>query len=174
MKKLTNAIDTMLRVHNVSDAASLANSASSLHHWQERVPVNQEEQALQVVEHCLRTFGPEAMQELESHVEQLQEEFLAHLNTLLLEKNINLNEKLVLNLSNENVLVLQCQEQEEALLAILGENDVLHERLQELRAMALLAHGLQYAISARDAKAAANLAEYNVCVKGKLSHFYLR
>ncbi len=173
----TNAIDTMLHLHSASSTASLDTPLSSLENIHQHMPVtpaNDEEQALNIVEHCLRSFGSDALQELESHMERLQEEFLAHLHTRLQERNIHLDEKLVLSLSNENTLVLQCQEHEEALLVALGEDEALRERLQELRSRALLAHGLQYVVSARDARPTADFAQYKVCVKGMLSHFYLR
>ncbi len=177
----TNAINTMLHVHSAQATESFGNTSSSQQKWQEQICANatynaahEEEQSLNVVTHCLRNFGADALQELENHVERLQEEFLAHLHMLLQEKKIRLDEKLVLSLSNENTLVLQCQEHEEALLTALGENEALHDRLQELRSTALLAHGLHYALSAHDTKVTNNLAQYNVCVKGMLSHFYLK
>ncbi len=172
MKNVTNAINTMLHVHQASDAAM---KDSVL--WQEptsTMSMTDDEQAVSAIEHCIQNFGAEAVQELEEHVESLQEEFLAHVTTLLAEQDIHMDEKLVLSLSSDNTLLLQCQEQEEALLAALGEDALLRTRLQELRATAFLARGLQYMLAAREEKAPSTLAEYNVCVKGKLSHFYLK
>ncbi len=171
MKNVTNAINTMLHVHKASNVPMNGEKVSS---WQEHMPVAEEEQALSVIEHCVRTFGADALQELEERVELLQEEFLAHVCARLQEKNIRLDERLTLSLSHDNMLVLQCQEHEEALLAVLGEDALLRQRLQNLRAAAFLAQGLQYFSAAKAEKPVSHLGEYHICLKGKLSHFYLK
>ncbi len=172
VRNVTNAINTMLHVHQASDTAMKGESALSM--WEERMPMVEQEQALGALEGCVQAYGAEALQELEMYVEQLQEEFLAHVANVLREKDIHMEEKLVLSLSSDNMLVLQCQEQEEALLAALGEDALLRQRLQTLRSMAFLAKGMQYMLAAREDVVPAHMAEYNVCVKGQLSHFYLR
>ncbi len=166
MRNVTNAINTMLHVHQ-ADSAALKSSESS--------PVwLVQEEAVSAIEQCVQSFGHEAMQELEGYVEFLQEEFLAHVHSLLEERNIHMDEKLMLSLSVDNMLLLQCQEQEEALLSALGEDTEVRERLEQLRSTAFLARGLQYMMAAKAQTPPAHMAEYNVCVKGKLSHFYLK
>ncbi len=172
MKNVTNAIDTMLHVHKA--CSTPMNDGELAVSWQEHMPVIEEEQALSVIEHCVQTFGQDALQELEERVEILQEEFLAHVRARLQEKNVQLEEKLVLSLSHDNLLVLQCQEHEEALLAALGEDVLLRQRLQSLRSAAFMAQGLHFFAASKKELPAAHLGDYHVCVKGKLSHFYLR
>ncbi len=166
MKNVTNAIETMIHVHQASSAAMKNGDSYPLCLLQE--------EAVSAIEHCVNNFGQDAVQELEEYVEALQEEFLAHVHTLLEENSIHMDEKLMLSLSADNMLLLQCQEQEEALLAALGGDTFLRERLQNLRSAAFLARGLQYMLAAKAEKVPAHMAEYNVCVKGKLSHFYLK
>ncbi len=172
MKNVTNAIDTMLHVHKVSNAS--VNDALVTPILQEPLSDTDEGQALNIIEHSVKTFGAEATQELEERIERLQEEFLAHVRQRLFEKNIRMDEKLVVSLSHDNMLVLQCQEQEEALLAALGEDEILHERLQQLRSAAFLAQALQYFTASHAEFPEVSTSEYHVCFKGKLSHFYLK
>ncbi len=172
VRNVINAIDTMLHVHQASSTEVKSASASPM--WEERMPLVEQEHALGILESCVQAYGAEALQELEMYVEQLQEEFLAHVANALRERDIHMEEKLVLSLSSDNMLVLQCQEQEEALLAALGEDALLRQRLQTLRSTAFLAKGMQYMLAAKEEVAPTHMAEYNVCVKGQLSHFYLR
>ncbi len=174
MKNVTNAINTMIHLYTAEGALSSTHMDNTEAPWRNTMPVSEEEQAMKVITHCIQTFGGEAMQELEQHIETLQEDFLAHVHSRLAEKNIQLEEKLVLSLSPENTLLLQCQEHEEALLTALGEDDDLRKRLQELRSAAFISQGLHYVMNAQQENPDENLAEYKVCVKGKLSHFYLR
>ncbi len=170
MKNISNAINTMLHTADLSSEhvdISQERNATPLH-------AGEEEQAYKVIDHCISTFGEEALHELQQHIEFLQEDFLAHLYARLTEKNLQLDEKLILSLTAENTLFLQCQEHEEALLAALGEDTDLLKRLQDLRAIAFISQGLLYIRNAKEEKPDASLAEYKVCLKGKLSHFYLR
>ncbi len=174
MKNVTNAINSMLHLYTAPSPLSSEYVDSTPEAYLEHMPVGEEEQALSVITHCVQTFGGEAMQELEQHIERLQEDFLAHVHSRLAENKITLKEKLVLSLSNENMLLLQCQEYEEALLSAFGEDDELQKRLQALRAAAFLSQGLQYIIGAKQEKPEEHLGDYKVCIKGMLSHFYLR
>ncbi len=166
MKNVSNAINTMLHVH--SDANTAMKNGAEAPVWLEQ------EEALSAIEHSVRTFGVQAIQDLEEYVEYLQGEFLAHVQSLLQEKNIHMDEKLMLTLSEDNTLLLQCQEHEEALLSALGEDALLREQLENLRSTAFMARGLQYMLAAKAQKVPAHMTEYNVCLKGKLSHFYLK
>ncbi len=172
VKNVNNAINTMLNVQNELASLNVATPSGTV--WQEDLPIASQEQTLEIVEHCILSFGIEALQELEEQIEKLQEEFLALLHSLLQAKKIKLKEKLVLSLCSENTLLLQCYEHEESLLAALGENESLNTRLKELRSKALLAQGLNYLLNAKNLNTLKDIPQYKICIKGALSHFYLK
>ncbi len=181
MKDNTNAIDTMLCLQKADMPTSTR--SIDLNTWyldeQSNMPNHSyseesDEQALTTINQCIRFFGHSATKELEGHLELLQEEFLAHLEELLQNNEINIQEKLTISLSSDNQLILQCQEQEEAILAALGTDDPLLKHLQALRKVALISRGLDYILSVQHGDGNTIIPQYNVCTKGALSHFYLK
>ncbi len=184
MKDATNVIDTMLCLQRV-DGPPSANSATSLYHlnWQntersmqlDGQSINdQDEHALSTINRSIKFFGDAATKELEEHIELLQEAFINHLEILLQKHDIKIKEKLTISLSSENQMVIQCQEEEDALLGVLGTDKVLLEHLQVLRKAALVGRGLNYILAVQSDNNDKPLPQYRVCTKGTLSHFYLK
>ncbi len=134
--------------------------------------VDHEEQALSTINRCVKIFGDTATKELEEHMELLQEAFIAHLDTILQKHNISIQEKLTLSLSTDDTLILQCQEQEDALLNALGHDETIVNHLKELRKIALVGRGLDYILAVQADNSDEYLPQYKVCTKGALSHFY--
>ncbi len=181
VKDNTNAIDTMLFLQKADMPAS--NRSSSLPAWyddEKNMDSNvtheqdSDEQALATVGQCIKFFGQAATKEIEEHMEYLQEEFLNHLEDLLQSHNINIQEKLTISLSSDNQLILQCQEEEDALLSTLGTDELLLKHLHSLRKAALVSRGLDFILSVQNQNHSDNLPQYRVCTKGALSHFYLK
>ncbi len=181
MKDNTNAIETMLYLQKGDPTAP--NRNAYLYTWHDdkvdagtasQYDEDSDEQAIATIDQCIKFFGHAATRELEEHMEILQEEFLAHLEQLLQDNNINIQEKLILSLSADNQLILQCQEQEDALLLALGSDKKLLNNLQLLRKAALVSRGLDYILAVQNNNDDNNMPQYRVCTKGALSHFYLK
>ncbi len=130
--------------------------------------------ALDMVQQCMAEFGDSAAQDLEAHMEVLQDAFLAHLNTLLHARGLALEEKIILSLSQHNTLFLECEGDEEIFLNALGDDTELVARLCLLRSAALMQRALQFFLESQTESVPDHMPQYKVCAKGQLSHFYLK
>ncbi len=169
---ISNFLNSMLHLQSTKDIAPMPLTTSA--HEQENTRLEPEEQALHTLSHCIDLFGEQAQEDLSTYMEQLQESFLARMQNIMQHHNIAINEKLLLSLSQNNTIVLECEEHEETLLEILGQDEDLRQQLQELRNAALKIRGLDYFMGAKDTHPAEELGQFKVCTKGALSHFYLR
>ncbi len=170
---ISNAIKAMLHLQSHEDAVhiqpdlhdvSIANTTSA----------TTSEEALQAITQCIQSFGEQAKAELYAYTDHLQEDFLLHLHERLRDHKLTIREKLSLSLGENNTLILECAEQEEALLTALGTDDALRQKLSHLREATLQIRGLEYLLHAQDKEATQDLGQFKVCTKGSLSHFYLR
>ncbi len=178
MKDNNNAIDTMLCLQKVDTPTT--ERARPLYTWDDEYDARlgeasseHDEQALTTISQCVKLFGHSATKELEEHTDFLQEEFLAHLEKLLQAHDISIQEKLTISLSSDNQLILQCEENEDAILTALGTDETLLKHLQTLRKAALVSRGLDYILAVQTKSDMEFLPPYRVCTKGALSHFYL-
>ncbi len=170
---ISNSLKSMLHLQNTKDIAPMQfTTASTCTH--KNTSLEPEEQALHTVTHCIDLFGEQAQEDLSTHMEQLQESFLSRMQNIMQHHGIAINEKLLLSLAQNNTIVLECEEHEETLLEILGQDEDLRKQLQDLRMAALRMRGLDYFMGAKDTHPADELGQFKVCTKGALSHFYLR
>ncbi len=149
-----------VRLENVEDA--------DFHHE------NSSSYALAHIIENIGTHGQAAAKALETHIERVQNHCIAYMRQALREEGIVLEEKITLSLSSRNTLLLECASNEDALLAALGNNEVLVSCLRALRKSALTARGLQYLRAAQAEDIPDTMPQYKVCAKGELSHFYLK
>lgn len=130
----------------------------------------------------LERDGRELSQALEARLDSLQESFMEILNKQLTEGKLRIEERLHLYLSPQGVLVVEGEDSDaEKLCELISANPVLQDRFQELARLALLSRGVEVARLAQDAlRNPENSMEnplfgrYHMCIKGPLSHFYVR
>lgn len=131
--------------------------------------------ALDALLDSLSTCGTDAENILEEQLETLQEAFLQKLESTLHKGGVTLTEKLTITLTENQTLVFQSHEDNEELLAALGGCEELQTMFVSLHKLALMSLGLQYMNQAHGpAVLSAHVPQYKMCLKGALSHFYLK
>lgn len=126
--------------------------------------------------------GNELSQALEKHLDSLQESFMALLQGQMEDDNLSLEDRLHLYLSPEGRLVVEGNDSDtEKVCEIISRKPVLQRRFQELARLALLSHGVEVACQAHAALQKQEqqvenplFSRYHMCLKGPLSHFYIR
>lgn len=126
--------------------------------------------------------GNELSQALEERLDSLQESFMALLHGQMEAGKLDLEERLHLYLSPEGRLVVEGSDSDtEKVCEIISRKPALQRRFQELARLALLSHGVEVACQAHTAlqepeQEAENplFSRYHMCLKGPLSHFYVR
>lgn len=132
--------------------------------------------ALDALLNSLSSCGTEAESLLEEQLEALQDAFLHKLESTLRQGGVILNDKLTITLTENQTLVFQSHEDNsDELLAALGGCEELQTMFVTLHKLALMSQGLHFMNHAYSpALPPANLPQYRMCLKGALSHFYLR
>ena len=126
--------------------------------------------------------GRELSQALEAHLDSLQESFMVLLHGQLEAGKLELEERLHLYLSPEGRLVVEGSDNDaEKVCELISRKPALQHRFQELARLALLSHGVEVACQAHTALQEPELkadnplfSRYHMCLKGPLSHFYVR
>lgn len=135
--------------------------------------------------HMLRLLsrnGQDLAQALEARLDCLQESFMQILRKHLDAGKLTLEARLHLFLSPEGRLVVEGEDGDaEKLCELISGEPALQRRFQELARLALLARGVDVARQAQNAlESPQNSPEnplfgrYHMCLKGSLSHFYVR
>ena len=135
--------------------------------------------------HALQSLsrdGRELSQALEAHLDSLQESFMALLHGQLDAGKLELEERLHFYLSPEGRLVVEGSDNDaEKVCELISRKPALQRRFQELARLALLSHGVEVACQAhtalRESEQEADnplFSRYHMCLKGPLSHFYVR
>ncbi|MDE7241070.1 MAG: hypothetical protein K2N62_04195 [Desulfovibrio sp.] len=133
----------------------------------------------------LRDFmleGAELAPALEEHLDALQEGFVSQLERQFEKEKFTPVHRLHLFLSPEGKLVVEGEDDDaDKVCAIFSRQPGLLRRFRELARLALLTHGIAVARRAHAALEAGSeaqeepiLARYHMCLKGALSHFYVR
>ena len=131
---------------------------------------------------CLEQDGPMLLRTLDEQIEQLQEDFVTGLRTQMPEEQLGLGERLHLCLSAEGKMLVDGADSDvEKVSNVLANRPELQNTFRELAKLSLLSHGIDVACQAqaalRDADAEGNsvmFSHYHACLKGQLSHFYVR
>lgn len=133
----------------------------------------------------LRDFmleGAELAPALEEHLDALQEGFVSQLERQFEKEKFSPANRLHIFLSAEGKLVVEgADDDADKVCAIFSRQPGLQRRFRELARLALLTHGIAVARRAHaaletgaDSDEAPILARYHMCLKGALSHFYVR
>ena len=103
------------------------------------------------------------------------------LNTQLEERHLRPEDRLHLYLSPEGSLVVEGTDNDAALLCdIIARKPDLQKSFKEMAQVAMLSHGVELATQIQNdmldhmEDAAPLLEHYHMCLKGPLSHFYIR
>lgn len=174
----TNDISSML--HMQSDRAATGNDeyfGTSL-----REPLAHLDEATLRILHDLERSGSGLVETLELRLEAMQETFMLHLLSCLKEQLLDFDERILLYLSHTGALVVESNEQDaEKLCRIISEHPSLQKYFHTMAKIALLAHGLSVASHAQCALKTSTenddatvFSRYRMCLKGSLSHFYVR
>ena len=130
---------------------------------------------------CLAKDGEGLVTALEARLDELQEAFMGMLNTQLEERHLRPEDRLHLYLSPEGSLVVEGTDNDSALLCdIIARKPDLHKSFKEMAQVAMLSHGVELATQIQNDMldhmddAAPLLEHYHMCLKGPLSHFYIR
>ncbi len=135
--------------------------------------------------HMLRDFessGRGLVEALELRLEAMQEAFMMQLQSCMKDQLLELDDRLLLYLSHNGDLVVESKDQDaEKMCRIIAEHPALQKYFHTMAKVALLAHGLSVASHAQCAlktktedEAGAVFSRYRMCLKGSLSHFYVR
>ncbi|MBD5417609.1 MAG: hypothetical protein HDR50_08125 [Desulfovibrio sp.] len=133
----------------------------------------------------LREFmnqSAELLPELEEQLDALQEAFVSLLERQFEKEKFSPEHRLHIFLSPEGKLVVEGEDDDaDKVCAIFSRQPQLHQRFRELARLALLTHGIAVARRAHAAMEAGAdsdeeplLGRYHMCLKGSLSHFYVR
>lgn len=135
-------------------------------------------------EHRLQDFmagSAELVPALEAQLDSLQETFVSLMERHFEKERFCPGNRLHLFLSAEGKLVVEGDEEDtEQVCAIFSRSPRLLRRFRELARLAVLAHGIDVARTAAamctdsDADDEPLLGRYHMCLKGALSHFYVR
>ncbi|OXS28580.1 MAG: hypothetical protein BCS36_09930 [Desulfovibrio sp. MES5] len=140
-----------------------------------------DETTLQILRELERS-GDSLVEALETRLEIMQEAFMAHIHSQVEQVGLKLESRLLLYLSPEGKLVVEGNDADaEGLCRIIAQQPSLQRLFQQMAHAALLSHGLsvasqaQQALAAQDETQEASLfSRYHMCLKGPLSHFYIR
>lgn len=132
----------------------------------------------------LSRIYPLVLPALEARLDALQEDFLARLTLLMQARGLAPEGRLRLSVAGGNAVLVEGEEDEAAgLYALFAEHQDLSVHFHEMARLAVLAHGMEVTAQACAAAeenataladSAALLGRYQMCLKGSLSHFYLR
>lgn len=133
----------------------------------------------------LRDFmleGAELAPALEEHLDALQEGFVSQLERQFEKEKFSPANRLHIFLSPEGKVVVEgADDDADKVCAIFSRQPGLQRRFRELARLALLTHGITVARRAHAAMVGGGecdeeplLARYHMCLKGALSHFYVR
>ena len=135
-------------------------------------------------EHRLQDFmagSAELVPALEAQLDSLQETFVSLMEWHFEKERFCPGNRLHLFLSAEGKLVVEGDEEDtEQVCAIFSRSPRLLRRFRELARLAVLAHDIDVARTAAamctdsDADDEPLLGRYHMCLKGALSHFYVR
>jgi hypothetical protein len=130
---------------------------------------------------CLAKDGEGLVNALEARLDELQEAFMDMLNTQLQERHLRPEDRLHLYLSPEGTLVVEGKDNDSALLCdIIARKPDLQKSFKVMAQVAMLSHGVELATQIQNDileqmdDAAPLLEHYHMCLKGPLSHFYIR
>ena len=128
---------------------------------------------------ALSTYGDSAERMLEEQLETLQDAFLHKLDSTLVKGGVTLSDKLTISLADNQTLIFQCHEDNERLLAALDSSLEGSEELQDmfvaLHRLAIMVQGMNFVNRSRSPRPLdAGMPQYKMCLKGALSHFYLK
>ena len=130
----------------------------------------------------LERSGQGLVEALELRLEAMQEAFMMQLQSCMKDQFLEFDERLLLYLSHTGALVVESNGQDaEKLCRIITERPALQKYFHTMAKVALLAHGLSVASHAQcalktktEGEDAAVFSRYRMCLKGSLSHFYVR
>ncbi|WP_297045877.1 hypothetical protein [uncultured Desulfovibrio sp.] len=136
-------------------------------------------------EHRLQEFMAESAElvpALEAQLDSLQETFVSLMERHFEKERFRPGNRLHLFLSAEGKLVVEGDEEDtEQACAIFSRSPRLLRRFRDLARLAMLAHGIDVARMAHTAICTGSDADgepfpgrYHMCLKGALSHFYVR
>lgn len=129
--------------------------------------------ALEALREAVRLHGPDAMRSAQQRLETLQECFLSIVQTRLQNAAAPPTDKLSMHLAGDETLVLDTAAEDEHLHELLTADDELQSLFSQMHTLALTTHGLEHLDAALHGVGASPL-RYRACLKGALSHFYLR
>ena len=139
----------------------------------------------------LRDFireGEELLPVLEEQLDALQETFVSLMERQFEKEKFTPGNRLHIFLSAEGKLVVEGEDDDaDKVCAIFSRHPLLQRRFRELARLALLTHGFAVARTAHEAMEAGDnamgegtsvgaplLGRFHMCLKGALSHFYVR
>ena len=159
------------------------NVSSNQHPWvHEGSPLAAlDETTLQILRELERS-GDSLVEALEARLEIMQEAFMAQIRSQVEQVGLKLESRLLLYLSPVGKLVVEGNDADaEGLCRIIAQQPSLQRLFQQMAQAALLSHGLAVAAQAQQALAAQSetledplFSRYHMCLKGPLSHFYIR
>ena len=130
---------------------------------------------------CLAKDGEGLVTALEARLDSLQESFMDMLNTQLEERHLRPEDRLHLYISADGTLVVEGNDNDATLLCdIITRKPDLQKSFKEMAQVAMLSHGVELAtqihndIADQVEEANPVLGHYHMCIKGPLSHFYIR
>ena len=140
-----------------------------------------DETTLQILRELERS-GDSLVEALEARLEIMQEAFMAQIRSQVEQVGLKLESRLLLYLSPVGKLVVEGSDADaEGLCRIIAQQPSLQRLFQQMAQAALLSHGLAVAAQAQQALAAQSetleaplFSRYHMCLKGPLSHFYIR
>ena len=130
---------------------------------------------------CLAKDGEGLVTALEARLDELQESFMDMLNTQLEERHLRPEDRLHVYVSPEGTLVVEGNDNDANLLCdIITRKPDLQKSFKQMAQVAMLSHGVELATQIHndiiDQVEDTNplLGHYHMCLKGPLSHFYIR
>ena len=130
---------------------------------------------------CLAKDGEGLVTALEARLDSLQEAFMDMLNTQLEERHLRPEDRLHMYVSPEGTLVVEGNDNDANLLCdIITRKPDLQKSFKQMAQVAMLSHGVELATQIHndiiDQVEDTNplLGHYHMCLKGPLSHFYIR
>lgn len=140
-----------------------------------------DEPTLQILRELERS-GDSLVEALEARLEIMQEAFMAQIHGQVEKQHLKLEDRLLLYLSPTGQLVVEGNDEDaDNLCHIISQQPHLQRHFQQMAQLALLSHGLTVAAQAHQALAAGDemkeeplFSRYHMCLKGPLSHFYIR
>lgn len=145
-------------------------------------PLHELDEAAARALRCLAQDGEGLVQALEARLDSLQETFMDMLNSQLAEKQLRPEDRLHLSLASDGTLVVEGNDNDTDLLCeIITRKPFLQKSFREMAQVALLSHGVELATQIQNDMAYPDgeemepqLGRYHMCLKGALSHFYIR